>query len=145
MRAALTLTSPASLLVLHVRGPICQLRPTMALWTEVNPRPPHAHLETGYGGEVETAWLEDWVFREVRDSESARSLNWTKTSAHLGGHAPACEKDVQGRGGMGQALCSYIPHMNTSVHHAHNPTANPMSTSVHTGTLGAHQDDPVVF
>lgn len=40
--------------------------------------------------------------------------------------------------------CSYILHTDTSVHHAHNLTANPMSASVCTGNLGAHQDDPGV-
>lgn len=29
------------------------------------------------------AWLEDWVFREVRDWEPARNFSWTKTRAHL--------------------------------------------------------------
>lgn len=34
--------------------------------------------------ELETAWLEDWVFREVRDWEPARNFSWTKASTHLG-------------------------------------------------------------
>lgn len=62
--------------------------------------------------ERETAWLEDWVFREVRDWEPAKNFSRTKPSAHLGAVLLSMGKirrDME----EWPALCFYSPQMNT--------------------------------